>query len=71
MAQKLAGALGLLGPYGYLPRSVFSPQGEATRYSLEDVLMLRLLYSPALHPGMTREEARTAALAVLPALRHR
>jgi hypothetical protein len=71
MAQKLAGALGLLGPSGYLPRSVFSPQGEATRYSLEDVLMLRLLYSPALHPGMNREEARTAALAALPALRHR
>jgi hypothetical protein len=33
--------------------------------------MLRLLYSAALRPGMTREQARAAALAALPALRHR
>jgi hypothetical protein len=71
MAQKLAAAMGLLGPSGYLPRSVFAPQTGATRYSLEDTLMLRLLYSTALRPGMTRDQAHAAALAALPGLRHR
>jgi hypothetical protein len=71
MAQKLAASLGLLGPAGYLPRSVFAPQTGATRYSLEDGLMLRLLYSPALKPGMSRGAAHDAALAALPGLRHR
>ncbi len=71
MAQKLAAAVGLLGPAGYLPRSVFSPQSASTYYSLEDGLMLRLLYSPALKPGMSRDEAHQAALAALSPPRRR
>jgi hypothetical protein len=70
MAQKLAGAMGLLGQSGYLPRSVFTPGSGAIAYSREDALALRLLYSPVLQPGMTREEAHDAALAALPALHH-
>jgi hypothetical protein len=71
MAQKLAASMGLLGPSGYLPRSVFAPQTTSTRYSREDMLMLRLLFSPSVHAGMTRDDVRAAALATLPSLRHR
>ncbi len=71
MAQKLAAAMGLLGPSGYLPRSVFAPQTTSTRYSREDLIMLRLLFSPSIHAGMTRDEVHAAAVTILPSLRNR
>jgi hypothetical protein len=61
--RELAAALGLLGPAGTLPRSVFTPESGAIRLSLEDQAMLRMLYSPALSPGMARDQAAAAAAA--------
>jgi hypothetical protein len=63
--RQVAAATGLLGPDGFLPRSVFSPEASVLRLSYEDTEMLRLLYSPALKPGMTPDEVSTAALTLL------
>jgi hypothetical protein len=71
ITQKLAASLGLLGPSGYLPRSVFTPQSGATKLSFEDAMMLRVLYDPALAPGMSRAQTAAAAAAALQRIRPR
>jgi hypothetical protein len=71
ITQKLAASLGLLGPSGYLPRSVFTPQSGATKLSFEDAMMLRVLYDPVLTPGMSREQTAAAAAAVMQRIRPR
>ena len=60
MLRGLGGALGLLGPGAFLPGSAFAPGGNG-RLTRDDARMLRVLYGPALHPGMTRDEATAAA----------
>ncbi|MCW3473573.1 DUF2927 domain-containing protein [Limobrevibacterium gyesilva] len=69
MVQTLAAAIGLMGPGGALPGSVFTPQARAIRPSGDDTRLLRLLYGPTLRTGMTREQVHAAALAALQAPR--
>jgi len=58
-------ALGLLGPGGFLPGSLFTPPSRAVRLSRDDERMIRVLYGPALAPGMTREQTQAAAARAL------
>lgn len=67
--RKLAAALGLLGPEGSLPHSLFNPHSGATRPSREDLLILRLISDPALPADLNEDEAADAIPAALQRLR--
>ena len=52
-----------------IPGTLFNDSGEARDLTPLDEMLVRLLYDPALKPGMRRGEALAAARAVLPKLR--
>lgn len=56
--EELAQALGLPNDSNAARPSIFNDDEEFALLTPQDELMLRLLYNPALHPGMTETEAR-------------
>ena len=61
MKEELVGALGLPGDHMMYSDSIlYDPWTTVQDLSDVDWRMLNLLYSPALSPGMTEEEARDA-----------
>lgn len=57
LVEELAQAMGLANDSRRLPGSIFNDQSDGKRLSPWDGLMLRVLYDPALQPGMSRYEA--------------
>ncbi len=56
--EELAQALGLPNDSNAARPSIFNDDEEFALLTRQDELMLRLLYNPALRPGMTEDEAR-------------
>jgi hypothetical protein len=56
--EELAQALGLPNDSNAARPSIFNDDEEFALLTTQDELMLRLLYNPALRPGMTETEAR-------------
>ena len=56
--EELAQALGLPNDSNAARPSIFNDDEEFALLTPQDELMLRILYNPALHPGMTEAEAR-------------
>ena len=63
--EELAQALGPLNDLYRLPDSVFNDDNVHTVLTGFDMLILRAYYDPALHSGMTREQAAAALPGVL------
>ncbi len=56
--EELAQALGLPNDSNAARPSIFNDDQEFALLTRQDELMLRILYDPALHPGMTEAQAR-------------
>jgi hypothetical protein len=56
--EELAQALGLPNDSNAARPSIFNDDQEFALLTKQDEMMLRILYDPALHPGMTEAEAR-------------
>jgi hypothetical protein len=56
--EELAQALGLPNDSGLARPSIFNDDQEFALLTRQDEMMLKMLYDPALHPGMTETEAR-------------
>lgn len=56
--EELAQSLGLPNDSNAAHPSIFNDDQEFALLTKQDELMLRLLYNPALHPGMSEAEAR-------------
>ncbi len=56
--EELAQSLGLPNDSNAARPSIFNDDQEFALLTAQDELMLRILYDPALHPGMTETEAR-------------
>ncbi len=56
--EELAQALGLPNDSNAARPSIFNDDQEFALLTRQDEMMLRILYDPALHPGMTEAEAR-------------
>ena len=56
--EELAQALGLPNDSNAARPSIFNDDEEFALLTGQDELMLRILYNPALHPGMTEAQAR-------------
>ena len=56
--EELAQALGLPNDYALARPSIFNDDQEFALLTRQDELMLKMLYNPALKPGMTESEAR-------------
>ncbi|MEO6298121.1 MAG: DUF2927 domain-containing protein [Paracoccaceae bacterium] len=56
--EELAQALGLPNDSNAVRPSIFNDDEEFALLTRQDELMLRILYNPALHPGMSEAEAR-------------
>lgn len=56
--EEIAQGLGLTNDSPTARPSIFNDNEEFALLTTQDELMLRLLYNPALHPGMTEAEAR-------------
>jgi hypothetical protein len=56
--EELAQALGLPNDSNAARPSIFNDDEEFALLTHQDELMLRILYNPALHPGMTEAQAR-------------
>jgi hypothetical protein len=56
--EELAQSLGLPNDSNAARPSIFNDDQEFALLTRQDELMLRMLYDPALHPGMTQAEAR-------------
>jgi hypothetical protein len=56
--EELAQALGLPNDSGLARPSIFNDDQEFALLTRQDEMMLKMLYSPELHPGMTEDEAR-------------
>ncbi len=56
--EELAQSLGLPNDSNAARPSIFNDDEEFALLTRQDELMLRILYNPALHPGMTEAEAR-------------
>ena len=56
--EELSQALGLPNDSNAARPSIFNDDEEFALLTRQDELMLRILYNPALHPGMTEDEAR-------------
>ncbi|WP_118136680.1 DUF2927 domain-containing protein [Oceanicella sp. SM1341] len=63
--EEIAQAMGPANDLFRLPETVFNDDNVYATLTRFDLLILRVLYDPALRSGMTRDEARRAALAVL------
>lgn len=56
--EEIAQGLGLANDSPQARPSIFNDNEEFALLTLQDELMLRILYNPALQPGMTAEQAR-------------
>lgn len=56
--EELAQAMGLPNDSGLARPSIFNDDQEFALLTRQDELMLKMLYAPELHPGMTEAEAR-------------
>ena len=56
--EELAQALGLPNDSGLARPSIFNDDQEFALLTRQDEMMLKMLYAPELHPGMTEAEAR-------------
>lgn len=56
--EELAQALGLPNDSGLARPSIFNDDQEFALLTGQDEMMLKMLYAPELHPGMTEAEAR-------------
>ena len=56
--EELAQALGLPNDSNAARPSIFNDDEEFALLTRQDELMLRILYNPALRPGMTEQQAR-------------
>ena len=56
--EEIAQALGLPNDSNLARPSIFNDDQEFALLTRMDELMLKILYSPELHPGMTADEAR-------------
>lgn len=62
--EELAQGMGLANDSPDARPSIFNDDEEFALLTGQDRLMLRMLYDPRLHPGMTLEEARPIATAI-------
>jgi hypothetical protein len=67
--EELAQALGLPNDSPQARPSIFNDDEEFALLTRQDEMMLRILYHPALHPGMRLSEARPIVEALATALR--
>jgi hypothetical protein len=67
--EELAQALGLPNDSPRARPSIFNDDEEFALLTVQDELMLRMLYNPALHPGMRLTEARPIVEELATALR--
>ena len=58
MHEEIAQAMGLANDSPRARPSIFNDDEEFALLTVQDELMLRMLYNPALRPGMTEAEAR-------------
>jgi hypothetical protein len=58
MHEEIAQGLGLANDSPRARPSIFNDDEEFALLTRQDELMLKMLYNPALRPGMTLEEAR-------------
>ena len=70
IAEETTQMLGLLND-AEIPGTLFNDAGDARDLTPLDAMLVRLLYDPALKPGMRRGEALAAARIALPRLRLR
>ncbi|QDL92580.1 DUF2927 domain-containing protein [Paroceanicella profunda] len=63
--EEIAQAMGPANDLFRLPETVFNDDNVYATLTRFDLLILRVLYDPSLHSGMSREETRAAALKVL------
>lgn len=56
--EEIAQGLGLANDSPRARPSIFNDDEEFALLTVQDEMMLRMLYNPALHPGMTETEAR-------------
>ncbi|NVO16142.1 MAG: DUF2927 domain-containing protein [Rhodoplanes sp.] len=69
--EEILQALGPINDTAAVPWTMFNDAVRTGRFGRYDQYILGLLYHPHLAPGMTRDEARTAARAALPEVRER
>jgi hypothetical protein len=69
--EEILQALGPINDTAAVPWTLFNDAVRTGRFGRYDQYILNLLYHPRLAPGMTRDEARTAARAALPEVRAR
>lgn len=62
--EEIAQGLGLANDSPSARPSIFNDDEEFALLTVQDELMLKILYSPDLHPGMTEAEARPAVQAL-------
>lgn len=62
--EEIAQALGLANDSPQARPSIFNDNQEYALLTRQDELMLRILYNPALRPGMTEDEARPIILSL-------
>jgi len=67
--EEIAQGLGLANDSPSARPSIFNDDEEYALLTVQDELMLRMLYNPALRPGMTELEARPIIFALASALR--
>lgn len=65
IVEELSQILGLLGDDPDLVHSIFNDFSPYMDLTEQDRWLLRMLYHPAVRPGMTRREAQRAAMAAL------
>lgn len=71
IVEELAQAMGLPNDSDEVEPSIFNDRSPDIELTPKDILLLRLLYHPALRPGMTAAQVRAAAPRALRDLRRR
>lgn len=66
--EEIAQALGLVNDSPQARPSIFNDNQEYALLTRQDEMMLRMLYNPALRPGMTEDEARPIILSLASSL---
>jgi len=71
IVEELTQAMGLMDDSTVFPKSVFNDRSLATRLTLEDKIMLAMLYDPRLKPNMSVGEAMRRAPEIIRDFRRR
>lgn len=71
IVEELTQAMGLMDDSAVFERSVFNDRSRATQLTLEDRIMLALLYDRRLRPNMPRSQAMRLAPQIIGDLRRR